>query len=67
MMIACVLYICPVISDFMLCLALCMLLAADEGDALELYSTYIALNSTHSVGVPDEIRHRIEGMVVGPT
>ena len=34
------------------------------GDSLEIYSTYVALNAVTPLGIPDEIRQRVEGAVL---
>ena len=34
---------------------------AVSSDAIEIYSTYVALNALKPVEVSDDVRHRIEG------
>lgn len=43
---------------------MCVCITAVGTDAMEIYTTYIALNATSPVGIPAEIRQKIEGINV---
>lgn len=42
----------------------CIMYAAIATDALGIYSTYIALNATSPVGIPDNLRQEVEGIII---
>ena len=55
-------YLCVCVSTCVCYLCVYVVFTAVGIDAMEIYTTYVALNATNPVGIPAEIRQRIEGI-----